>query len=373
MNKEKVDVEVGHRQAARRHRPDQRRGPEPPADRLRCGRRTFPQPVHDAVRRRRGQAGDDRGGGPARTRARDHRQAARQEAGDALPAVGRRAVADGHGADLCRVPHQSVADLRARRGGRAARRCQRRPLLHAAGEDVRRHGHALPRHHPSPHDHVAHEPAVRRDDGARRASASSCPSTSKRRRSSPWRHEMRTNRSPDCGERDRESDGHSCRSRRHAVDPKPGILGSIQYALRSLGAPVPPIDELAWAIGPPLRTTFPRLLGSADRTEEAVALYRENYRNGAHVRRRRLRRHSAGAGCPRRCRLPAVRRHRQAALLRAPDPGALRSGAPFRRPSTARSWTAPTTARPTSSPTSSHSEGVTPGRRHHDRRPRAST
>jgi phosphoglycolate phosphatase len=65
------------------------------------------------------------------------------------------------------------------------------------------------------------------------------------------------------------------------LDPKPGILGSIQYALRYLGAPVPPIDDLAWAIGPPLRTTFPRLLGGPYRTEEAVALYRENYRNGA--------------------------------------------------------------------------------------------
>lgn len=65
------------------------------------------------------------------------------------------------------------------------------------------------------------------------------------------------------------------------VDPKPGILGSIQFALRRLGAPVPPVDELAWVIGPPLRTTFPRLLGSSERTEEAVALYRENYLNGA--------------------------------------------------------------------------------------------
>ena len=65
------------------------------------------------------------------------------------------------------------------------------------------------------------------------------------------------------------------------LDPKPGILGSIQYALRRLGAPVPPIDDLAWAIGPPLRTTFPRLLGDNGQTEEAVALYRENYRNGA--------------------------------------------------------------------------------------------
>ena len=65
------------------------------------------------------------------------------------------------------------------------------------------------------------------------------------------------------------------------LDPKPGILGSIQYALSRLRAPVPPINELGWAIGPPLRTTFPRLLGSPDQTEEAVALYRENYRNGA--------------------------------------------------------------------------------------------
>lgn len=65
------------------------------------------------------------------------------------------------------------------------------------------------------------------------------------------------------------------------LDPKPGILGSIQYALRRLGAPVPPVDEIAWAIGPPLRTTFPKLLDRDDQTEEAVALYRENYRNGA--------------------------------------------------------------------------------------------
>jgi phosphoglycolate phosphatase len=65
------------------------------------------------------------------------------------------------------------------------------------------------------------------------------------------------------------------------IDPKPGILGSIQFALERLGAPVPPIDDLAWAIGPALRTTFSRLLGDASLTEEAVRLYRENYRNGA--------------------------------------------------------------------------------------------
>jgi phosphoglycolate phosphatase len=61
------------------------------------------------------------------------------------------------------------------------------------------------------------------------------------------------------------------------VDPKPGLIGSIQYALGKLGRPVPPTCELLWMIGPPLRVSFPKLLGSSDRTEEAIAHYRENY------------------------------------------------------------------------------------------------
>jgi phosphoglycolate phosphatase len=65
------------------------------------------------------------------------------------------------------------------------------------------------------------------------------------------------------------------------VDPKPGIIGSFQYALDRLGARVPPAEDLLWVIGPPLRTSFPKLLGSTQRTEEAVALYRENYLGGA--------------------------------------------------------------------------------------------
>ncbi len=64
------------------------------------------------------------------------------------------------------------------------------------------------------------------------------------------------------------------------VDPKPGLIGSIQYALDKLGHPVPPADELLWMIGPPLRVSFPKLLGSADRTEEAIAHYRESYFRG---------------------------------------------------------------------------------------------
>ena len=62
--------------------------------RLRHRQRPLPAAVHDAVRRRRGAPRDDRGRGPAGGRPRDHRQAARQEAGDAIAAVGRRAVAD---------------------------------------------------------------------------------------------------------------------------------------------------------------------------------------------------------------------------------------------------------------------------------------
>lgn len=65
------------------------------------------------------------------------------------------------------------------------------------------------------------------------------------------------------------------------IDPKAGIIGSIRYALDRLGAPVPPPEELTWCIGPPLRQSLPKLLGSTNRVEEAITLYRENYRNGA--------------------------------------------------------------------------------------------
>jgi phosphoglycolate phosphatase len=64
------------------------------------------------------------------------------------------------------------------------------------------------------------------------------------------------------------------------VDPKPGLIGSIQYALGKLGVPVPPADELLWMIGPPFRVSFPKLLGRSDVTEEAIAHYRECYFSG---------------------------------------------------------------------------------------------
>ncbi|MBO0766457.1 MAG: HAD hydrolase-like protein [Hyphomicrobiaceae bacterium] len=65
------------------------------------------------------------------------------------------------------------------------------------------------------------------------------------------------------------------------VDPKPGLIGSIQYALDKLGRVVPPAEELVWLIGPPLRISLPKLLGSTGHVEEAIAHYRERYVGGA--------------------------------------------------------------------------------------------
>ncbi|WGR95791.1 HAD family hydrolase [Bradyrhizobium sp. ISRA443] len=61
------------------------------------------------------------------------------------------------------------------------------------------------------------------------------------------------------------------------TDPKPGITGSIQYALRKLGHPVPSQDELTWCIGPPLRASFVTLLGGEELADDAVTLYRERF------------------------------------------------------------------------------------------------
>lgn len=64
-------------------------------------------------------------------------------------------------------------------------------------------------------------------------------------------------------------------------DPAPGIIGSVQYALRELGLAVPRHEDLHWVIGPPLRVVFPQIGVKAGDVERAVQLYRVNYRNGA--------------------------------------------------------------------------------------------
>jgi phosphoglycolate phosphatase len=60
------------------------------------------------------------------------------------------------------------------------------------------------------------------------------------------------------------------------TDPKPGICGSVQHALRELGLPVPSQDDLEWVIGPPMIESLTRLAG-ADLAPRALQLYRERY------------------------------------------------------------------------------------------------
>lgn len=63
------------------------------------------------------------------------------------------------------------------------------------------------------------------------------------------------------------------------TDPKPGIVGSLRFALDQLTVPCPTDDVLASYIGPPLRGTFATLLGTneSDRIEEAMRLYRQRF------------------------------------------------------------------------------------------------
>ena len=61
------------------------------------------------------------------------------------------------------------------------------------------------------------------------------------------------------------------------TDPKPGITGSIQYALGKLDVAVPTQDELTGCIGPPLRASFVALLGGEALADRAVELYRERF------------------------------------------------------------------------------------------------
>lgn len=63
------------------------------------------------------------------------------------------------------------------------------------------------------------------------------------------------------------------------TNPQVGILTSLQYALRELGEDVPPLDELHWCIGPPLKDAFVTMLGSdqTERIEAGVTFFRERF------------------------------------------------------------------------------------------------
>ena len=62
------------------------------------------------------------------------------------------------------------------------------------------------------------------------------------------------------------------------IDSEIGIVTSTEYALRKLGVPIPSREVLRTWIGPPLRATFPTVLGDdPEIIERAVALYRERF------------------------------------------------------------------------------------------------
>jgi len=61
------------------------------------------------------------------------------------------------------------------------------------------------------------------------------------------------------------------------TDPAQGITACIAYAMRELGVACPHQDVLRQFIGPPLQNTFAELLGSGQRVDDAVRLYRERF------------------------------------------------------------------------------------------------
>ncbi|MBW2564368.1 MAG: HAD family hydrolase [Deltaproteobacteria bacterium] len=63
------------------------------------------------------------------------------------------------------------------------------------------------------------------------------------------------------------------------TDPYQGITKCISHALVSLGRLSPPHMSLRWCIGPPLKSSFAKLLASDDDSlsEEALSIYRERF------------------------------------------------------------------------------------------------
>lgn len=62
------------------------------------------------------------------------------------------------------------------------------------------------------------------------------------------------------------------------IHSEAGIVGSLRHAFDRLGHEAPPLEELRRWIGPPLRQSFPKVVGDDPaRVELAVAHYRERF------------------------------------------------------------------------------------------------
>ena len=62
------------------------------------------------------------------------------------------------------------------------------------------------------------------------------------------------------------------------IDSSAGIFASMAHAFTRMGAAIPPPERLRSYIGPPLRQSFPEVVGAdLDRVEQTVAYYRERY------------------------------------------------------------------------------------------------
>jgi phosphoglycolate phosphatase len=64
------------------------------------------------------------------------------------------------------------------------------------------------------------------------------------------------------------------------VESGPSIIASIHDAMRAVGHPLDPAEDLSWVVGPPLHDIFGRLLdpfGGGEKVEVAAAAYRNSY------------------------------------------------------------------------------------------------
>lgn len=97
------------------------------------------------------------------------------------------------------------------------------------------------------------------------------------------------------------------------IDSAIGITRCVAYALEKSGEPIPPESELRRWIGPPLRDSFGPLLRDDEKTEAAVAFYRERFETLGWAE------HTVYDGIPEAIETLAARGHRLAVVTAKND------------------------------------------------------